>query len=519
MIAVTTTVITGINRGRNLDQKVNLDTNFSFITQPLNWQLENKKTTAKLENQNIFQSVFLPKKNIATNRNNAESQSIPVLLYHGVTEKPDGENVTIDQFRNQLITLKKSGFQTITLEQLQKFNRGEINLPEKSFLITFDDGRKDSFYNVDPILAALNYNAVTYIITKQSTGNAHSTYYLTEEELKQIQKTGRWEIESHSKNAHDVVVIAEDGKRASFYGNKQWVFSEKRLETDEEYRSRIRKDLSDSKQDLEKALNKKVTSIALPFGDYGQNSLNFDSAPHIMKEEATRIYETVMYQTWADNFFNETLFNYPNPENKMIKRIDVKASWNQQKLLEVLTTYEDKDLPFNDNFTNDNGWIKNWGEMSIQNKSLFIGSNDKANGSLVFLSGGQNWINYSFKAYLDWLGGEDATLVARFKDSENFVSCRIGDGQVVIAERVEGEDTILTTSKKDFVLQLYGTTLEMEVNGSTVRCFVEGKEVAKTEKLSPFLNYGSIGFASWDRNPHNSAILIKNVSVEEITKE
>jgi peptidoglycan/xylan/chitin deacetylase (PgdA/CDA1 family) len=41
--------------------------------------------------------------------------------------------------------------------------KGEKILPKKSFLLTFDDGRKDSFYPVDPVLKKLNYNAVILI--------------------------------------------------------------------------------------------------------------------------------------------------------------------------------------------------------------------------------------------------------------------------------------------------------------------------------------------------------------------
>jgi peptidoglycan/xylan/chitin deacetylase (PgdA/CDA1 family) len=515
IVAMTTTLIIGMNLGKDLTSEIDLNPNFSAVLNPVNWQLENKKTIARLHNQNLFQASFMPKQ-LDSKQSDQIAGSIPILLYHGVTEKPDGENVTVDQFRDQLVTLKKAGYETISLEQFKKFNNGEIQLPEKSFMITFDDGRKDSFYMTDPILEALNYTAVTFIITDHSIGVEKSTYYLNEKELKIMQKTGRWEIESHSKNAHDLVKIAEDGTLGSFYGNKLWLEEAKRLETDEEFRTRIKIDLITSKQELENSLGKNVSAIALPFGDYGQHSKNFSDAQKIVKDEASKVYELIMYQTWADNYFSESVFNYQDKDNNMIKRIDVKSDWNYIKLFEVLSSYQERVLPFSDNFEKDSGWVKNWGEMSLDNKSLFLGSNDKAQGSLIFLSGGLNWVNYSYRAYIDWLGGEDAALVARFKDSDNFVSCRIGDGQVSIAQRINGVDEILETKKEEFVLQLYGASLEMIVQNNTVSCLVEGKEIAKTDKLSPLLNSGSIGFSSWDRSSNNSAILIKYVSVEEI---
>jgi len=47
-------------------------------------------------------------------------------------------------------------------------------LPEKSFLLAFDDGVKSSYYNTDTLLRALDYNAVMYIITKHSLSDGET---------------------------------------------------------------------------------------------------------------------------------------------------------------------------------------------------------------------------------------------------------------------------------------------------------------------------------------------------------
>src|SRR3989344_2575986 len=44
------------------------------------------------------------------------AKSIPVLVYHGVLDDPDGVNILLKDFKAQLFALKKSGWQTITLE-------------------------------------------------------------------------------------------------------------------------------------------------------------------------------------------------------------------------------------------------------------------------------------------------------------------------------------------------------------------------------------------------------------------
>ena len=79
-------------------------------------------------------------------------QSIPVLLYHGIVEKEDRFSLTPDRFAEHMLTLHKAGYSTITAEQFRDFMQGKIVLSGKPLLITFDDGRKDSFYGAPDII-------------------------------------------------------------------------------------------------------------------------------------------------------------------------------------------------------------------------------------------------------------------------------------------------------------------------------------------------------------------------------
>ena len=63
------------------------------------------------------------------------AKSIPVLLYHGIIDKPDGANILLENFKDQMFALKKAGWQTITLDDFYAFMRGEKQMPDKSFLL------------------------------------------------------------------------------------------------------------------------------------------------------------------------------------------------------------------------------------------------------------------------------------------------------------------------------------------------------------------------------------------------
>ena len=175
-----------------------------------------------------------------------KARSVPILLYHGVIEdkdwQPDQVNVRLSDFQEQMFALKKAGWKTIGIDEYDDFAHGKKDLPAKSFLLTFDDGRSDSFYPVDPILKTLDYNAVIYIITNRlfETIGEQGHFHLSRTEFEKMIESGRWQIESHGRDDHDLITIGPEGQTGHFLSNKIWLEKENRYETQEEYLSRIK---------------------------------------------------------------------------------------------------------------------------------------------------------------------------------------------------------------------------------------------------------------------------------------
>src|SRR3989344_3931779 len=162
------------------------------------------------------------------------AKSIPVLAYHGIPDEGSGDNpFSSINFTDHMLALKKAGWNTVTLAEFHAFIRGEIKLRERSFLLTFDDGRKDSFYPSDPLLKDLGYKAVMFAITKRSLSpnNEQSPYYLSEYELREMEKSGRWQVESHGRDSHDWYYIDENARIGHFFSNLLWLNGEGRSET------------------------------------------------------------------------------------------------------------------------------------------------------------------------------------------------------------------------------------------------------------------------------------------------
>jgi len=108
-------------------------------------------------------------------QNTDSGPSIPVLNYHFFYDPDLGEScnegicLTVQKFREHLEYLKNNGFKTLTMEEFTKWMYNEIELPEKSVLITIDDGAmgtgKHNGNKLIPLLEEYKMHATLFLIT------------------------------------------------------------------------------------------------------------------------------------------------------------------------------------------------------------------------------------------------------------------------------------------------------------------------------------------------------------------
>ena len=94
----------------------------------------------------------------------SSKQTVPVLMYHHVT--PDGGSLScsVRNFESQMKALVERGFSTLSAEQFAGFLKGET-VPEKSVVLTFDDGYLNNFVYAYPILKKYKLHAFMFLIT------------------------------------------------------------------------------------------------------------------------------------------------------------------------------------------------------------------------------------------------------------------------------------------------------------------------------------------------------------------
>lgn len=95
----------------------------------------------------------------------SSEQSVPVLMYHHVTPEGGSLSCSVQNFDSQLKALVSRGYSTLTAEQFAGFLKGEP-VPEKSVVLTFDDGYLNNFVYAHPILKKYNLSALMFLITQ-----------------------------------------------------------------------------------------------------------------------------------------------------------------------------------------------------------------------------------------------------------------------------------------------------------------------------------------------------------------
>ena len=98
------------------------------------------------------------------------SQGVAVLNYHFFYDSNVGgcnESICLstDNFRKQLDYLKTNGYMTLTMQEFNDWMDGKISVPEKSVLITIDDGAAGTFDLLPSILNEYQMHATLFLIS------------------------------------------------------------------------------------------------------------------------------------------------------------------------------------------------------------------------------------------------------------------------------------------------------------------------------------------------------------------
>lgn len=445
--------------------------------------------------KNLLTGLFKQPTNVEAATSSVYAESVPVLLYHGILDKTDGVNVSLSDFEDQMFALKSAGYQTVSIDDFYAFMQGAKQLPKKSFLLTFDDGRKDSYYPANPIIRALGYNAVMFAIADFSSMN-NSDYYLSKSEIQSLAKNPRWVIESHTRTHRNLAEVPE---------------------------AELPDEIVGSKKILENIVGKPIIAFAFPFGELGQETADQSGTSDQSKKEimkmAVGIYKMSFFQFLTIERFTQNYVgaDKQQSQNYLIKRIEPQPGLSGKDLLIKLQNGTAKPLPFAASLTSSDGWINTlWGDLTLGNNVLSLNALNNTSGSATILDGSRKWQNYQFNAHIISSPGTNVYLWARYQDDDNYVACNFGDNLAHVEQTLEGKIDVVKGNNIPTLqdLKTKGFDASIKVDGRNVSCLVNGQVVSETNYLSPTLETGGIGIKVWNRVLGTAKINATEISVE-----
>ena len=176
--------------------------------------------------------------------------NVPVLLYHHV--QPDSEAkrlwqtaLSVDSgiFEQQMSYLASNGYTTISAKQLVDALLLHIPLPQKSIVLTFDDGYKDAYTYVYPILQKYHLLANLMI----ASGLVGGSDYLTWGDIEEMGRSGLVYFTNHTWSHYPIDQAGYD---------------------------KAKYEIQTGRKQLEERVNQIVNIFTYPYGSFNNDSIN-----------------------------------------------------------------------------------------------------------------------------------------------------------------------------------------------------------------------------------------------------
>lgn len=165
---------------------------------------QEKKDEAENDNEinSNEQNKFINPK-ITEDTKISTTRGLPVLMYHFFYDKEkesgkDNNFIEVTDFENQMKYLSDEKYYFPSWQEVEDFIDGKLGLPEKSVVITIDDGDETFLDYAIPIIKKYNVKVTSFVVTSWNGDWVPSTY-----------KSSHLDFQSHS---HDMHRAGKNGK-------------------------------------------------------------------------------------------------------------------------------------------------------------------------------------------------------------------------------------------------------------------------------------------------------------------
>lgn len=178
------------------------------------------------------------------------AQALVVLQYHHISEStPKATSTPPALFEQHLDYLVENDFDVISMAKLAELVREGEPLPDKTAVISFDDGYSSVFHEAWPRLRKRNLPFTVFINTEPH--NQANPSFMSWEQMREMAEEGV--IFANHSVSHPHLI-----RRSESESKTDWL-------------KRIKKEISQAERTIEEELNQSHRLFAYPFGEYNKD--------------------------------------------------------------------------------------------------------------------------------------------------------------------------------------------------------------------------------------------------------
>jgi peptidoglycan/xylan/chitin deacetylase (PgdA/CDA1 family) len=165
--------------------------------------MDNRIKPFVMEFQWFLQKYYPP---FVTDRNpdSLDGRGIPVFIFHTVTR---------EAFKEQILFLSENDYHTLDADELLGFLAEGRKVPDRSVVLTFDDGEKSLYRVAYPFLREFGFKAILFAVPACLQETLETTQarkqWLGWLEIEEMQKSGVIDVQSHTLNHERMFVGSE----------------------------------------------------------------------------------------------------------------------------------------------------------------------------------------------------------------------------------------------------------------------------------------------------------------------
>lgn len=223
---------------------------FRFVKKEKTKTINNVSNHLKIEAPYYEKKVFKLPKELENKASVSATLKIPIIMYHYVEYVKDVEDlvkkrldINPDLFEGHLKALKEASYKTYFVKEIPDILDGKIEYSSHAAVLTFDDGYKDFYTVVFPLLKKYQMKATIYVVVNFIGRRG----FMNDKEIKEVLDSGLVELGSHTLDHLYLKLTPE---------------------------STARKQIFESKKILEEKFKVKVETFAYPYGAFSKKTVD-----------------------------------------------------------------------------------------------------------------------------------------------------------------------------------------------------------------------------------------------------